>query len=374
MNIYYFYNGQLALICFFIYILMLIHSRGVFCNQKKFSSKYRIIFIYLSVYSILGFLEWDTYHYAWLYDQMRLSSTKIHVEDFYFWLLKFLPENFLLWRSVIWGTASVFMILSAKLLKLNSYTFCLASALIFIGQLTVTRGGLGLSLMMFCLVFFFQKKDLPRIFRFILSAFGLYLCIYLHSSMFIFIVLLFLALAFPFNKKTVYLSLFMFPILYMFIIGFINSFLESGTLSSEQESFITTYNDGDKSEFNLLGTILVFLQNSSLILLMLFMIKKFVYEHITDNRILFILFKYSYILIYLSLLFSGQNTSSWISSRLFHAATFSIVLTLPVCLDNSVSRKGILFKRLVIALLLFISMWNQLYFIYKNWQLVPINV
>ena len=100
MEIYSQYNGKLGLICFAIYLIMLFKGRKTFSGVMKQSDNYWFVFICMLLYSGLGFLEWDTYHYYGAYEEMRSGGFQIF-EPFYYWLAMHLPHSFLLWRFAI---------------------------------------------------------------------------------------------------------------------------------------------------------------------------------------------------------------------------------------------------------------------------------
>lgn len=360
------YNGSLGLICLFIYILMLAKSWPVYKSHTGYSNNYTFAFLGILLYCILGFLEWDTYHYYRIYEEMVKGYFSVHVEEIYFRLIKSLPHSYLLWRLCIWGTATILMIWSAKKLKLNSNVFCFIAAALFITRLAVSRSGLGIALLIFCSILLIQSLEKRQIITIPIAVTGILLSIHLHSSMLIFVGCMIIAYILPFNKKIILLSLILFPLLYVSLMQLIGPIISLLSLNEEQSSFISQYVDSEKLVSNVLGWIPIIIEKTSFILLMFLLTKKMVYDKIPQTSAHHLMFKYSYIMVYLSFLFFEQGTSSWICSRTLHAATFGLVLCTTFCFDNSEKKKRTNFEKLVLIMLILDSLWGQLYFIYKN--------
>ena len=341
------YNSSLGLVCLFIYIMMLAKSWPVYKSYTGHSNNYTFAFLGILLYSVLGFLEWDTYHYYIMYEDMVNGYFSIHVEEIYFWLIKALPHNYLLWRLCIWGTATILMIWSAKKLKLNSNTFCFIAAALFITRLAVSRSGLGIALLVFCSILLIQSFEKKRVIPILIAGTGIILSTHLHSSMPIFVGCMILAFVLPFNKKTILISLVLFPLLYVSLMQLLGPIMSYLSLNEEQASFISQYIESEKLATNALGWIPIIIEKTSFILLMFLLTKKMVYDKIPQTSAHRLMFKFSYIMVYLSFLFFEQGTSSWISSRTLHAATFGLVLCTTFCFDNSENKKRTNFEKLV---------------------------
>lgn len=360
------YNGSLGLICLFIYILMLAKSWSVYKNHTCHSNNYTFVFLGILLYCVLGFLEWDTYHYYIMYEDMVNGYFSIHVEEIYFRLIKALPHSYLLWRLCIWGPATILMIWSAKKLKLNSNVFSFIAAALFITRLAVSRSGLGIALLIFCSILLIQSIEKRRIVPILIAVIGILMSTHLHSSMPIFVGCMILAFILPFNKKTIIISLIIFPLLYVSIMQLLGPLMLYLSLDEELASFVSQYADSEQLVSNALGWIPIIIEKVSFILLMFLLTKKMIYDQKCQTSGQRLMFKFSYIMVYLSFLFFEQETSSWISSRTLHAAAFSLVLCTTFCFDNSENKKRTNFEKLVLIMLILDSLWGQLYFIYKN--------
>lgn len=368
MSLYSHYSGKLGLICLAIYLIMLIKYRKVFFGVFSHNNSYLFIWVCMMLYSVLGFLQYDTYHYSWAYEEMVKSGDAYGVEHFYFWLTQILPNSYLLWRFAIWGTASTLVIITAKRLSLNANVVGFMIPLLFLTQLTITRGCLGLSLMVLSSVLLLQSKEKKRLFVVALSIVGIGLSLYLHKSMVIFVSLLVLTIFLPVNKRTILVSLILFPFLYSVIIVLFQHFSLFSFLNEEQEFLITRYQESTKDIKNVFGIIETVFEKASLILFMIAIIKRYLYDRIPCSKAHYFIFKYSYVMVYVSFLFLGQEVSSWISTRSLHAATFALVLCASHTFNLWENDKRTKLEKIAFLMMFISTTWTQYSFISHCWN------
>ena len=364
MRLYSHYSGQLGLICLAVYFIMLIKGRSTYSGKiSQEKNNYWFVFFWMALYSILGFAEWDTYHYYWMYENTKTSGYNVGFERFFFWLIKTLPNSYLLWRTAIWGTASVLMISAAKKLNLNSTVLCFMVPILFLTQLSVTRGAIGLALMIFCAILFAQSLEKKKIFLMVIAGLGIYASIFMHKSIILFIILLIGAWFFPLNKKTIVISLIAFPFLY----GAIFTLAESISFINESD-WMTDYMNRDKTEMNLNGLLVTIFRSAIIILLVYDIAKKYLNNNVGRSKAQLFMFKYAYVLLYVSFLFLGQTTSYWVSDRALHAASFPLVLCATHAFDTSIQNGGrTLIEKIIIIGFIFTTFWRQITFVRSFW-------
>lgn len=368
MEIYSHYNGKLGLICFAIYIIMLVFGRRTFGGNIRHYNNYWFVFIGMALYSVLGFLEYDTYHYYLQYEEMYQYDSRYHVEQFYFWLIKTFPHSFILFRGFVWGTASLLMVKTAKLLDLNSYVFCFLAPIIFLPQLAVSRSALGISLMLFCSVLFFKSTIEKKSLYFVLAVLGIFASMFLHKSMILFIGILLISYFIPLNKKTFIISLIVFPFLYAIVLRYFQEFSFFAGMSSEQVGLISKFQDSSKTESNINGIIMEVFESIVILSLVFNMIKKYLYDKINATREQFFIFKYAYVLVYIAFLFLGQDVSTWINKRTIHVASFALVLCATQCFDTlKVNNKRTIFEKAILVGWILLSFWRQFSFMRSSW-------
>ena len=345
----YTYEVSLAIIPLSIYFFMLLKYTPMnLLYMHNSNVSYRIILLCMVLYTTFGFAEPDTYHYHDIYDFMLKNNRKVHVEDVYFWLLTVLPHNYYLWRFIIWGTASYIFVFLAKHSSLHPYALGSLLPVLFLHQLVVTRGALGISLLLLSFYIFFREySKYKSIFA---LSFGILLSLAFHNSILTFAFIALLALFIPFNQNVYRLSILLFPFLYLFIHQLVQSILSYGFLSSDSVNFASDYINSAMLTKNINGYIADFFLLSPIIIIVFYELPRFIFnfrEYIPS--FLFFLFKYSYILFYLGFLFYNQPTSMWISVRTMHAGYFPLVLFLAYFYQESYSRKLQVFYYYLVA-------------------------
>lgn len=369
MDIYNQYNGKLALICFFIYAIMLIKGRKTFKGTMTHSNNYGFVLICMVLYSGLGFMEWDTYHYYRIYNEMLATGFSLHVEPFFYWLIVHLPHSYFLWRFVVWGMATVLMIMTAKILGLNATVLCYCVPLLFLQQLSMTRGSLGLALMIFCAALFIQSLEKKNIIMSVIAILGLVASSYMHKSMIIFLSILVLCYFVPLNKRTFVISLIVFPFLYSIILLYFVNFSFFDRLNEDQVNLITTYQSSENVVSNINGIIGIVFNKAVLLLLLFNITKKYLFSKIEVSKAHFFIYKYAYFLIYISFLFLGQDISPWISSRTLHASSFALVLCATHCFDVcKIGGKRTNIEKMIFIGFLISTLWDRFDFIRTYWN------
>lgn len=368
MEIYSHYNGKLGLVCFAIYLVMLIRGRRTFSGVMEQSKNYWFVFLGMALYSVLGFLEPDTYHYYIHYEEMYKYNIRVHVEDFYFWLVRVIPHSYLLHRLVIWGTASLLMIKVAKMLDLNANVICFMAPLLFLTQLSVTRAAIGLALMVFCAILFIQSLEKKKVVYIVVAALGIFISSFLHKSMIIFIIILLVAYFIPLNKRTFIVSLILFPFLYVVSFHIFKDFVFFEQLNEEQTKLITKYQGTERMEMNINGIIQTVFEKAVIVLLLFNMVKKYLFNKIESTKAQRYIFKFAYIMVYVSFLFLGQEVSNWVSNRTLHASSFALVLCATQCFDTDKTKSSrTLMEKVIIIGLMIMTVWKQFSFIRSYW-------
>lgn len=145
-----------------------------------------------------AYAEADTYHLEEGYEYMYRTHDIIQVEPFYFWLIQTLPNNYILFRMVVWGSASILIYISARRMNLNPETFGFFLAINFLPQFAQTRGTIGFALLMLALIYVSQSRKKINIIIGVLMIFATY---FLHKSIPMFILFIPLAISLPLTKK-----------------------------------------------------------------------------------------------------------------------------------------------------------------------------
>lgn len=322
------YNGQLVLINIFLwFILILSYRRGYTCCGNKGTRGYGLLFIMMTLFSTYAFCAADTYHYHEIYNRMQTVNGPVHVEQVYFWLLKVLPKDYYLWRLIIWGLASLCLILTYKRYKLNPQVAAFTTAVVLLYQFSITRGCLGISLFLLSSSFFLKPINGKKLISYILGIAGCGLSLYFHRSMFVFICMFLLAYI-PINKFSLFLSLLIFPILRIRIVPAIESVTELLSLGDDMMRFTNSYIKGEQLSANIRGIIQQVINLLPCFISVYILIKANILRSVQGERYIKMLSRYTFILFYVSMLFYGLNVSAFMSSRILHMMYFPLTIVL----------------------------------------------
>lgn len=369
MELYSQNSGKLGLICFAIWVIMLIRGRNVFNGKSIWSDNYWFVFGGMLLFSVLGFLEWDTYNYYGLYQQTKEAGVGIHFEPVYVWLIRVLPNSYFLFRLVVWGLSCVLTVLSFKRLNLNANVLAMTVPLLLLVVLAGTRGVLGFSLMTYCSIMFVQSMEKRKLFPVLLAVAGIILSAFFHRSMFIFIILLVVAYLAPMNKRVFIISLIAFPFLYGIVYTYFTDFSLFENLLEEQVDLIETYQNQEFQESNINGIINIVFSKTILLLLVFIIVRKYLYQKVEVPKENFLMFKFAYIAIYVSFLFLREDVSNWVSIRTLHAGTFGLLMCATYCLDaKSLGCKRTILEQVVLLGYFLIVLWRHYSFMRQFWN------
>lgn len=307
-----------------LWLFLVWRSRTQIRNNIPRKGNYKLLACVVIIYSVFAFAEADTYHYQWLYEQMLTSNEPLHVENFYFRLIKLLPDNYYLWRFVIWGSATMLMIGAFKRFKLDPQTVCLVFPLVLLNAFAVTRGTLGFALMLYASSFlFFPTRN--RFWSYVLGIAGICCSVFFHKSIVVFIAVFIISFI-PITKLYIYLSLALFPLLYRFTPVIAIWFLQENDLSEITVESGVRYLNAEQSIANIWGVVSKCIEVAPVILILFLILRQFVFR---KERIGFgyrIMMQYTFNLVYISFLLYGQELSSFLSARFLHAAYFALVI------------------------------------------------
>ena len=178
-------------------------------------------------------------------------------------------------------------------------------------------------------------------------------------------VLIFLLSFIPLNRITIPLSLLLFPIIRVGLMAKVTYILSADILSSYITDFAISYVEREKFVANIYGQIRQLIDIFPFVLLFATLVKEYIYRNTYVNRWCIILFRYSYVLFYVSMLFLGQQTSSFISARTLHMMCFPLTIVVANYMSHS-PRTDMLFKVSFLGLGIS-NLFAFVYTIFKMW-------
>ena len=104
---------------FIVWLGLLFYYRGQIKRNTERHGTFWGFCIVIILFSTFSFCAGDFLHYESLYVDLRHSNYNIHIEPFYYWLIKVLPESYYVWRCAVWGVAAIILVLIFKRLKLK---------------------------------------------------------------------------------------------------------------------------------------------------------------------------------------------------------------------------------------------------------------
>lgn len=375
MNSYLERSLSLVLLYLLVYFILLIianpykaYTNVGFLTQESTKIRKNSLFVLYALCLIFAFDSGDFYSY-WNGFVLEAQFVNVEIDRYelvYNWFGDVVNGNYILWRSVIWGLAILFIYWTSLVLKLNNRGFLIAIALFGFGLDCYSRGILGHTMLLFGAVLFVDKRS-----NMLTKIIGLTLvCVsyYFHKSMYVNIIFAVLAL-FPFGKKTVVLSLIAFPFLTT-----IATYLINGIVSGELELALGEgvggvgdrtkgYASQERMQSNLLGIIGKIVKLTPEYLTLFYLYYKVIVQKIFSKekreRVYTYLFRLTYVAFYIASLFYFVETSSWIYERFKYMGFFPLVFILgAVWGKEKYVTKG---TKLIINLTIFAIIWQKLY-------------
>jgi hypothetical protein len=340
---------------FCIWLVAFIANKQQISYSKKGFS-YTKLAIYMTIFSTFGFIGNDYSGYKYLYDAMLYTKENIHVEPFYYWLVKVFPSDYTLWRFIVWGAASTTYVLALKKLKLNPpFSSFIIIVVLLYSTFYYLRNSLGFSVLCLGIAYLLSNRSKNKI---LIGIILITLSLYLHKSMIIYVVIFFLSLIIPFSKKYIVLSLILFPILYPSITIFSSLFLEQSFLNQDTSNYGQLYIDSESHlSPTLFGWIDLLITKGPIILLLFYSIKHVYFKKEIEKNYLL---QYSYTLFYVSMLFLGQNVSYTLSDRVWIGAMFPFTLFLCQYFNNKREHKIFKYSMSLLILANFYSFLSKI--------------
>ena len=197
----------------------------------------------------------------------------------------------------------------------------------------------------------------------ILGITWIILSLFLHKSMFLYIIIMGLSLI-PLNKKYIILSLLFFPIIYNSV-TYISEFILTNSFADEtsQQSGENYLNSELMWEVNIYGMLRLIIERLPIFIFLFYSIKHIYFkkEHIQYSLKIFL--QYSYWLIYISYLFRGQSVSSYLTNRFWDAALFPFTIFLSAYLYQQPRTP---FIKKTFYLLIIANLYTLTYILYKT--------
>ena len=121
----YHYEAVPVLFNILLFFLMLYPFPNVYRYGCEFRKRYTDILDY-AVYGVLlilfctfGYADNDFYHYEGLFKRICSTGLNVHLEPVYYWLIRNVTSNYLVWRFIVWSGTVILSLWTIKRLKLD---------------------------------------------------------------------------------------------------------------------------------------------------------------------------------------------------------------------------------------------------------------
>lgn len=241
-----------------------VNRNHIIRNNSAGGTSYFSLWLTATLFSVFYMpVDGDVYNGYLSYHEYVASGVQYHMEPIYFWLIDHLPHNFYIYRFVIWGTASLFMVMTFKKLNCQSPL----AMLVFISSCLIVcyyylRNVLGFSILYYVVasICMYKKEKHKRpVWDYIIYALLLVAAFFLHRSMPIYYAVVLLALFMPTNRYVILAIGVALPAISILVPSIIPTVLQSGILDQETAELGANYLEYSEGyDFNFMGRLLRF--------------------------------------------------------------------------------------------------------------------
>ena len=245
-------------------VFVFINRKHIFKNNASGGTNYFQLWLLATLFSMFYMpVDGDVYNGYVSYNDYVISGVRYHMEDIYFWLMDHLPHNFYIYRFVIWGTASLFMVLTFKRLDCQS-PFAM---LVFISSCLIVcyyylRNVLGFSILYYvvaCICTYNKTTTARLMVDFVKYGLLLVATYFLHRSMPLYYAFVLLALFIPSNRYLIVLIVLLLTAIKFLLPSFVSQIMSSPILSQETVDLGAGYLEHSEGfAFNLMGRLMRF--------------------------------------------------------------------------------------------------------------------
>ena len=323
---YPFFNLIVFIILCMIYVKPIYSRNGLLYRQKHSEHFHQVLFcVTVILFSVFAFTAGDFYNYFTIFVRQRVLRYDRHLEDVYVWLTNTFSLDYLMWRLVVWGPASVLMIVAFKRMRIKCIPAFASIAIFYLLTFYIMRGNLGTSIMLLGLAFIFFPGKRFKIFK---ISFGFLLIVcsyYFHKSMLLSLGLLIPAL-YNLSKKELLISFCVFPFA-VAAMKIVLMYLGNNGLDGTDEMISDSaqrYSQDEMFTFNIGGII-----QNTFIYLPTYLVLVYAYTTNLMNRLprsMRFFFNYWFIWVYMASVCAFQDTGGWFYSRFIYMSNLPLAV------------------------------------------------
>lgn len=214
-----------ALNLLFIFILFLT-THIALKNETLSKPKYYFALFLMFISCLFSFWGLDWFGYLTYYNAIKEGYEILTMESFYIWLVKNLCPHYLVFRTLVWGSALILLGRTVKRLKINKYISLFFFCCIYLIWFSYARATLAMALMFYGLSLFTSESVFKKSFEFPLAIACIIGSFFLHkTALFGIFVILIVILIKSSSKFAIVVSLFTFPLLVFITSRFLPDFI-----------------------------------------------------------------------------------------------------------------------------------------------------
>ena len=334
----------LNLISILIAIIILVKNRKyIFHNiPSNNNSDYWLLGIFITAFSLLYRVGYDFIgHQLQIENYIHDDYYTLHMEDFYYWLVDHITTDYLLWRTIVWGLSAILLVKCFKALKADSkLALCLFIMIALLPAFYYLRNCLAFGFLYLGVILYTQNRE-QTIFSIknILILILIICSLQTHKTTPLYLLISILGLVIPLNKKTIIISIILFPFLYVMTKEIGSELLSFTSLNEETltygNAYLETTNTTGVTFFGYIGLIIVKFPS---IYLLWHAIKGVISNKekvtYTEKTLLMI----TYIIVYISFLLKF-NVDAIVDGRISNSATYPMALYAVCYLKNKRTSK-----------------------------------
>lgn len=353
-------EGLYCLVFYLLVVLWFANSNLILINRFKHQITYpiksKILIFCIALYSITDYEDMDFYYYyLYLKDLYRYNIST--VENIYTKIAYLSNYDYYIFRTIIWGYASVFLYYTVKLNKFNLEHTLYTFFVLFIGTFAFARASLGLAILYFGYCLYHQGKKNMRL----IGIFCIISSLLFHRTM-ILPALVALLPELKWNKKKIILTLVFIPFIVSIINIFIKDYLElivfSDTATSNKVDFYLN-NQNQLSQLSFVGLCQYVMEYSIFYFPMIFSVWGLYFKNkseIGNCKVEIDLFQISFILLVISIAFEFIDLSTTV---LAYRIRYMTAIPLCILFSSLVDKKIIGFKPYVIVMMIGIIQFSM---------------
>lgn len=231
------FNLIILLLLFWVYVCPVLSKQGTIYRQTVDSRlNFWFFLIITTAFCTFAFSNGDFFNYQKGFKVMVRTGSSSHEEPVYVWLVNNVTQTYIVWRLIIWGTATYFTVLALKRFNLPPIPLYAALTVCYLTSLYIMRGNLGVAIMLYGLSFILIPLKRGRIISYILGITLFIGSYFFHKSMILSMGFLLPAILVNFDKKKIFWCVIFYPIAFLLIKYLLEFMADNGLAGDDQLS------------------------------------------------------------------------------------------------------------------------------------------